>query len=285
MTLRAHLRRSSELAAMARAAAEEILLDLPGAGRRATARLGGAELASAVRQVAPAAASWGHLPALAGGGPAALGGVLIELVGGEVRLVATDRYRLALRVLRPLALDGDPCRLVVTADGLRAAGTWALPLPEVEVVVDDAGARLRAGEGVVPLPLLDTANPDHQEHPRAHADYPDYRGMLAALAAPRGRVVADRLALRAAAAGPRPVTLRVREGAITVDGTAVGGVVSGEPPSSVSFDPAVLLPALDASVGPDVLLELASEAAPVVVRSADQGSFTTLVMPVRVKEA
>ncbi|GAB2912024.1 MerR family transcriptional regulator [Streptomyces mayteni] len=289
-TLRAHLRRSSELAAAARAAAEEVLIDLPDVGRRATALLGGAELASAVRQVAPAAGSWGYR-----GGPAVLGGVLIELVGGEVRLVATDRYRLALRVLRPVVLDGDPCRLLVAADALRAAGAWALPLPEVEVVVDEAGARLRAGERVLPLPppSLGAANPEDPGDPEepeasedlAYLDYPDYRGMLAALAAPRGRVVADRLALRAAAAGPRPVTLRVREGAITVEGTAVRGVVSGAPPASVSFDPAVLLPALDASVGPDVLLELTDEAAPVVVRSADQGSFTTLVMPVRVTEA
>lgn len=53
------------------------------------------------------------------------------------------------------------------------------------------------------------------------------------------------------------------------------------PPLRIAFDPAVLLPALEASVGPDVLLEVASDAEPVVVRSADQGSFTTLVMPVR----
>ncbi|MFH9868201.1 hypothetical protein ACH4NT_19260 [Streptomyces lydicus] len=49
----------------------------------------------------------------------------------------------------------------------------------------------------------------------------------------------------------------------------------------IAFDPAVLLPALEAGVGPDVLLEIASVELPVVVRSADQGSFTTLVMPVR----
>jgi DNA polymerase III sliding clamp (beta) subunit (PCNA family) len=43
----------------------------------------------------------------------------------------------------------------------------------------------------------------------------------------------------------------------------------------------VLLAALDAGVGPDVLLEVSSPTRPVVVRSADQGSFTTLVMPVQ----
>lgn len=41
------------------------------------------------------------------------------------------------------------------------------------------------------------------------------------------------------------------------------------------------MPALEAGVGPDVLLEIAAPDRPVLVRSADQGSFTTLVMPVR----
>ncbi|MGW3007215.1 MerR family DNA-binding transcriptional regulator [Streptomyces sp. NPDC001219] len=49
----------------------------------------------------------------------------------------------------------------------------------------------------------------------------------------------------------------------------------------ISFDPAVLVPALEAGVGPDVLLEITAPDRPVLVRSADQGSFTTLVMPVR----
>ncbi|WP_251050271.1 hypothetical protein [Streptomyces sp. ISL-86] len=51
-------------------------------------------------------------------------------------------------------------------------------------------------------------------------------------------------------------------------------------PQWIGFDPAVLAPALEASVGPDVLLEISAADRPVVVRSADQGSFTTLVMPV-----
>ncbi|MDT0320121.1 MerR family transcriptional regulator [Streptomyces millisiae] len=266
--LTAHLRRTSELAAATRSAVEEVLRGLPSAGRRTVARLGGAELASAVRQVAPAAAA---------AGPPALAGVLVELGGGEVRLVASDRYRLALRVLRPVALDGDGRRLLVAAAALREAAAWALPEPEVEVVADGAGARLRAGARERELPVVDE-------------EFPDYREMLAALDAPRGRVIVDRRALRDAVPAEGPVVLRTaRDGAITVGGTAAGGtalrgVVSGAPPSRVAFDPAVLLPALEASVGPDVLLELASDAAPVVVRSADQGSFTTLVMPVRVAE-
>ncbi|WP_241746010.1 hypothetical protein [Streptomyces lydicus] len=58
-------------------------------------------------------------------------------------------------------------------------------------------------------------------------------------------------------------------------------VVRTGPGLRIAFDPAVLVPALEAGVGPDVLLEIAAPDRPVLVRSADQGSFTTLVMPVR----
>ncbi len=43
----------------------------------------------------------------------------------------------------------------------------------------------------------------------------------------------------------------------------------------------MLAAALETAVGPDVLLEIpAAPARPALLRSADQGSFTTLVMPV-----
>ncbi|MCE7078686.1 hypothetical protein [Streptomyces sp. ST2-7A] len=54
----------------------------------------------------------------------------------------------------------------------------------------------------------------------------------------------------------------------------------GEGRLRIGFDPAVLARALEAGIGPDVLLEVADECSPVVVRSADQGGFTTLVMPI-----
>ncbi|ETK32924.1 hypothetical protein [Microbispora sp. ATCC PTA-5024] len=40
-------------------------------------------------------------------------------------------------------------------------------------------------------------------------------------------------------------------------------------------------PALTAGVGPDVMLEISRPGLPVVVRSADDSEFTTLVMPVK----
>jgi len=59
----------------------------------------------------------------------------------------------------------------------------------------------------------------------------------------------------------------------------VAAVCSGDL-HRVGFNPGLLASALQSSVGPDVLIEGAAGHA-AVVRSADQGSFTTLVMPMR----
>ncbi|WP_226872713.1 hypothetical protein [Microbispora sitophila] len=81
-----------------------------------------------------------------------------------------------------------------------------------------------------------------------------------------------------------PLTLSADEQHLTVvsRGQAVStlAAICTGPPVRIAFDPGVLLPALDAGVGQDALLEISSPAQPVVVRSADQGTFTTLVMPV-----
>ncbi|MFC4114527.1 MerR family transcriptional regulator [Nonomuraea zeae] len=267
--LEAHARRAREAAESAQSAIEEVLRDLPGGARRATARLGGAELASAVRQVAPAVAT----------GPAreefpALGCVLIELDRQEVRLVATDRYRLAVRALRPSSAEGDPCRLLVGVSELADLASWALREPDISIEVDQQGGRLHGAGATRDLPAVD-------------ATFPDYRMVLDGLPATRHRIIADRAALRAATAAAGhdgPLTLRTDEQQLTLVSrgapTATPAAVCTGPPVRIAFDPGVLLQALDSGVGPDVLLEISSPIEPVVVRSADQGSFTSLVMPV-----
>ncbi|MEU7136014.1 MerR family transcriptional regulator [Streptomyces sp. NPDC046261] len=268
--LEAHARKARETAASAQSAIEDILRELPGGTHRATVRLGGAELASAVRQVAPAVAS-----ACVREEFPVLGCVLIELERQEVRLVATDRYRLAVRVLRPSFFEGDPCRLLVAVPELKDIASWAMRLPDVSIEVDQRGVRLRGDGTARDLTTLEET-------------FPDYQMILDNLPDARHRIIADRAALRAAiaeAGHDGPITLRTDEQRLTV---ASRGPVTSRPsavctgaPVRIAFDPGVLLPALDAGVGPDVLLEISSAARPVVVRSADQGSFTTLVMPVR----
>ncbi|MFF7650350.1 MerR family transcriptional regulator [Streptomyces sp. NPDC007983] len=265
--LRDQLRRTRESAAAARAAIEDVLRTLPGGARRAEVRVGGAELAGAVRQVGPAVAAGAvreEFPVL--------GRVLIELADQELRLVATDRYRLSVRALRPLAISGEPCGLTVEVEELREVAGWVRGLAEVSIEVDGADVRVRGGGEERTLAVADEV-------------FPAYRMVLDGLAAARHRVITDRTALCAALTGrdsDGPVVMRTGDGGLTVEGGPVLPALCTGAPLRIAFDPAVLPAALEAGVGPDVLLEIASDSEPVVVRSADQGSFTTLVMPVRI---
>ncbi|MFE1198444.1 MerR family transcriptional regulator [Streptomyces olivaceoviridis] len=136
--LERHLERMRDQTQTAKAAIAVALRSLSTAESMTEARIGGVELASAVRQVVPAASSDVARPAL--------GCVLIEIDEDEVRLVATDRYRLSMRVLRPAALDGGPCRLLVHAADLIEFGQWAARVNEVTIQVGPDGARARSTE-------------------------------------------------------------------------------------------------------------------------------------------
>ncbi|MER5746645.1 MerR family transcriptional regulator [Streptomyces sp. NPDC002225] len=266
--LERHLERMRERTRTAEDAIAVVLRSLSTADSMTEARIGGAELASAVRQVVPAAASDVELPAL--------GRVLIEIGDGEVRLVATDRYRLSMRVLRPTALDGGPCRLLVHAADLIEFGQWAARVHEVTIQVGPDGARAR---GTAESRVLVTTDDL----------FPAYRGMLSALAPTEYRVIVDRPALRDAVNSygeAARIALSFADDELVVsladhsDAVTLPAVCHEHLPRPIGFDPAVLAPALEASVGPDVLLEISAVDQPVVLRSADQGSFTTLVMPV-----
>ncbi|MEU5399677.1 MerR family transcriptional regulator [Streptomyces sp. NPDC005963] len=269
--LERHARRTRATAAAAQSAIDDILRDFPpGRQRRAEALVGGAELSSAVRQVAFAvatAATREDFPEL--------GCVLLELGNQEIRLVATDRHRMAVRVLHPQSAECEPRQLLIDLGDLKDAASWALSQANITVEVDGSAVRMR-GDGEVRL--LHAAD----------GVFPDYRVVLDGLAAVRHRLVIDREALRRTlAAGPpgETVVLQTDGQQLVLSRRTLAqwvelrAICTG-PSLRIAFDPEVLLPALDASVGPDLLMEISSPTQPVVVRSADQGTFTTLVMPV-----
>jgi DNA polymerase III subunit beta len=93
-------------------------------------------------------------------------------------------------------------------------------------------------------------------------------------------VAVDRLGLLDALAGRDVVALDIDQQRLRIgDEVKLDAIGSGA--VRIGFTASLLAAALEASVGPDVLLEICEPARPVVVRSADQGTFTTLVMPVR----
>jgi DNA-binding transcriptional MerR regulator len=258
--VRAHLRTLEAKSTATRDAATRLLTQL--LSQRTTAVLGGPEFASAVRQVAPTAAPTDEYPGL--------DCVLIELSPEEITFVATDRYRLAMRTVRPVEFAGATGRVLAPAAELIALSRWAAAGEVVRVEVDGGLVLAREDEARA-LAVSD-------------AEYPAYQQILEGLAPPVCRVAVDRVALLGALVGRDVVVLDLESDALRIVGGSgdelrLDAIGSGT--ARVGFTASMLAAALEASVGPDVLLEICEPARPVVVRSADQGTFTTLVMPVR----
>lgn len=262
--IQAHLRTVEGKAEAARRATARILASLEAVPYECAVTLGGAELASAIRQVAAAAAATDEIPALAC--------VLLELGEDEVTLVATDRYRLSVRKVHPVGFAGYPRNLLVRATELTALARWAGAAAEVRLETGPAGTALVVDDESRTLGVVDD-------------DFPAYQSILDGLTPPVCRVVVDRQQLLALLTG-ETVALDIDSGRLRVtavdSGESLGeleGIGSGA--VQLGFSSSLLAAALSVSVGPDVLLELCAVDRPVVVRSADQGTFTTLVMPTR----
>lgn len=228
--------------------------------------LSGPELASASRQVSTAASTTSDVPAL--------GCVLLEVDGDEVRLVATDRHQLALRALPARSGPVTTRTVLVPAVALSELAVWALR-HEVVTIAGGAGQlRVSTTSEVRELPVVD-------------AVFPDYRVLLSGLAPARARAAVDRVALLDVLMDghlPTPVAIDVGGNQLVVsspDGRTrhpLSAVCTGDA-VRLGFAPSLLAGCLAVSVGPDVLLELGAPDRAVVVRSADQGSFTVLAMP------
>ncbi len=268
--LNAHVRRLENKVEPARRLAAEVVAAQPRSSRWCRVTLSGPELASAARQVTPAAAA----PSTPDVDDLALGCVSIEFDTDEVIFVATDRYRLSRRALRPREFLGEPDRLLVPAAALAELAQWAAFTDVVEIDVT-ADAAVMTGGG------------ETRTMPTVEATYPDYRIALASVGEPLSRAIVDRARLLEYMVGATDpvVALTTGEGRLSLTSptstavTRLDAICTGEP-ITIGFGPGVLAPALAASVGPDVMVEFVAPDRPVIVRSADQGTFTTIVMPV-----
>ena len=247
--------------------------------RMTTLTVPSAALAAAIAAVRFATSRDPDLPALAG--------VLVEVDESQVRLVATDRFRLAFAAtpaaeatpaLAPAGIGaGAPRAASAGAPRVASALAPAALLDEARpllagtatatVSVDGGNVRIGAGGrevGGTALPY----------------DYPDYRRLL-----PAGtgrRIAVDVAGLRGGitAAGAGEVAVL----SVRADDTL--GVETGEPEPGavrVGVNPAFLLEALAASGEPQLVLELDGPITPLVFRPAAPGSETfSMLMPVRI---
>lgn len=270
--LRSYAEQATGIARQARETTEDVIASLPDTATTTTPTtviVRGPELASALRQVSPAAAAVPDIPVLKG--------VLLQLCADELTVVATDRYWMAVRSLPVEESSGADRPIVVEAGEVAGAVRFAAAHDRVRLRVGDDATTLESAGDELSLTTLD-------------AQFPSYHSVLGSLPPTAGRVTVDRgrlstELLRLTDADAVVLTTGREHLDLRVDGDRHGvrlsAIYTGES-LTMAFRPSLLLGALDVSIGPEVLLEFPAQAnRPIVVRSADQGTFTTIVMPVR----
>ncbi|MFJ1732732.1 MerR family transcriptional regulator [Streptomyces sp. NPDC088254] len=224
------------------------------------------ELAAALDTVRFAAGTDPELPML--------GGVLFDVEGGNLHVVATDRYRMAVARAGVTGHDGGRVQAIVPsplADAMRALLDGEEP---VRLSVDDGRVTLEAGDRQASGQWL-----DH--------DFPDYRRLLPQADGHRAVVeVADfREALengpvRTGEAGaPELSVLKVESG-----GTVTLCADGDEDPDRVAVNRRFLLDALAAGGRDRLVLELGAPNAPIVLRRLDDADAFSILMPVRLED-
>jgi DNA polymerase-3 subunit beta len=237
-------------------AAVQLLLHSKEKAMSATTIIEGSDLARGLRQALPAAGPLGQDRKY----PAA---VLIDIREDGLRLVATDGHRLVVRDL-PASTTELGRTLIGPEDAARLASRAEAEGPVT--VVAGAGLEVRLAGETISLPA-------------AADDYPDYEAVLRRTGS--GRLLVRSVELTARLdRGREVVVLELSRAATSADGVPFTAQYDGED-LSIGFNPAYLSDALAAGIGPDAMLQLGSPVDPVAIRSADDGTLTCLVMPIK----
>ncbi|MFF3856523.1 MerR family transcriptional regulator [Micromonospora sp. NPDC002575] len=294
--LDAHLRRLEDGLADARRELSRVRALIDHEEHPMTTRLvlSRADLAAAIDAVRFAVGTDPELPVLSG--------VLFDVAADGVRLVATDRHRMAVARV-PGEVDGPARRLlapVALVDAVR------------ELLGGDSDVRTPLGgtEGGGPAPLSGDGGAD--AHLRLDGDgltvtaggrevggaalpdeFPDYQRLLGTRV-PAYRITVDVPALRAQVAGRPPARVLRHEGVdvpVTVLGMDDAGglrvlddaALADAAPDAVRLgvNGRYLLDALDAGDRGQLLLELDGPIAPLAVRRPDDAEAYSILMPIR----
>ncbi|CAM5708829.1 hypothetical protein SALBM311S_09996 [Streptomyces alboniger] len=240
--------------------------------RTATVRLAvsAPELAAALDAVRFAAGSDPELPML--------GGVLFDIEGEALQVVATDRYRMAVAHAAVTGYGGPRVQVIVPsplADAMRALlGDDA----SVQLVVDGDRVALETGDRQAAGQCL-----DH--------DFPDYRRLVRLPAGQRALI--DVEAFREAVeTGPvRASEVREQDGAsfdlsvlkVTADGVVTVCEDADDDPDHIAVNREFLLHALAAGARDQLILEFGAATVPLAIRRTDTEDTFSILMSVRLE--
>ena len=212
-----------------------------------------------------------------------LTGILVSASGDELRMVATDSYRLSVKETKLEApLEGSfeanvPARALQELGrivGQAGAGDLSVAVRTNQVIFEVAGSVLSSR-------LIDGQFPNHRQL------LPDTFEHELQLAGAEITDVVRRISLLAQKNAP--LRLAFSEGELTVSARTpdVGEARETLPvpfrgePLEIGFNPEFLRDGLEAVESGDVLLKLISPLRPGLIEAADQSGFVYLLMPIR----
>jgi DNA polymerase III subunit beta len=213
-----------------------------------------------------------------------LTGILVTASGQELRMVATDSYRLSVKETRlespldgtfeanvPARALGELARIVAQHEG---AGELRVGVGANQVVFEVAGATLSSRLIDGQFPNYRQLLPESYEH-ELRLDVAELSGVVR-----RVSLLAQKNA---------PLRLSFREGELTVSAQTpdVGEarealpVAFGGEPLEIGFNPQFLGDGLESLESGEVLLKLISPLRPGLIEAADESGFLYLIMPIR----
>lgn len=216
-----------------------------------------------------------------------LTGVLFTTEGGELRLIATDSYRLAVRDVPGIKGLGGTHDLLVPARALQELQRSAASLSadaEIGVTLTDAEISFVVGNTSISSRLID-------------GNYPSVLQLIPASYPNQLRIAKDTLltSLKRAKLLAKDSTSSVRltmhdkNVEVRTQSHDAGDVednvdadYSGEE-ITIAFNPNFLIDGIEAVPGDEVILEMSDSVRPAMVHSVEDSRFRYLLMPVRVQ--
>lgn len=212
-----------------------------------------------------------------------LTGILVSVSGSEVRMVATDSYRLSVKETNLEAPLSSGFEVNVPARALQELARIAAHAEdaELQVSVRQNQVVFVLGQVVLSSRLID-------------GQFPNYRQLIPEsfehelrLAGPELRDVVRRISLLAQKNAPLRLAFHPGELTVSAQTPDIGEAREALPvqfqgePLEIGFNPEFLRDGLEAIEEGDVIMKLISPLRPGLLEAADESGFLYLIMPIR----